>query len=636
MLAVPFRPVQPLEYIEITSSNPELRAVGAIIEGGSSTDLGSFDVLYARPIVYNGDAEPEYETLGAFPNALQAVTGYNSPAGPADRLLLARGRYFPSTQTQQRWDSVALTVYYAASGVTNTTPPQISNVTAVEVSLGVVDFSVITESDARRVLVLYKASGTTGAWTALELAGSGGVWTAQASGLSQAQDIDYWVQVLGADGQVSTSTDKAELHEVLPPGPPTLVITGTQGTSGIYTTDVTVGLVAPDNAPGTPLEISLDGGENFASYNEAIGLSDGEHDIVARPVNGQDSTISETLIVDTLDPAVHLVEPTGSPIVVAPNAPLSMAYFCLDSGSGIAKCEGTVITGGTLDTSVLGLHEAQVTATDRAGNTSSVVVAYQVVDVSQLAITASANLVAVNTEVSFEATFTDTDGPGHIVLWDFGDMTPAPVGSPTSVTHTYEETGVYPVSVTVTHPDGLIQSAIFKYVVVYDPTEGFVTGGGWIDSPSGAYTPQDSEDADLVGRADFGFVSKYKKGQTIPTGGTAFEFAAGDLLFESTSYDWLVVQGDSKAAFKGVGVIDGWAGEYKFRVTIRDADGNDSDSFSEDSFRISIWTDLADGSEWFVYDNGFGTDPDSDQGGTTTLGGGSIVIHNGGAGKKKN
>ena len=29
-------------------------------------------------------------------------------------------------------------------------------------------------------------------------------------------------------------------------------------------------------------------------------------------------------------------------------------------------------------------------------------------------------------------------------------------------------------------------------VAVYDPTAGFVTGGGWIDSPSGAYMPSDS------------------------------------------------------------------------------------------------------------------------------------------------
>ena len=43
---------------------------------------------------------------------------------------------------------------------------------------------------------------------------------------------------------------------------------------------------------------------------------------------------------------------------------------------------------------------------------------------------------------------------------------------------------------------------------------GFVTGGGWIDSRPGAYRPE----PELYGKATFGFVSKYKKGATTPTG----------------------------------------------------------------------------------------------------------------------
>jgi DNA-binding NarL/FixJ family response regulator len=46
------------------------------------------------------------------------------------------------------------------------------------------------------------------------------------------------------------------------------------------------------------------------------------------------------------------------------------------------------------------------------------------------------------------------------------------------------------------------------FLPVYDPSGGFVTGGGWIDSPAGSYTA----DPALTGKAKFGFVSKYKKG----------------------------------------------------------------------------------------------------------------------------
>ena len=64
-------------------------------------------------------------------------------------------------------------------------------------------------------------------------------------------------------------------------------------------------------------------------------------------------------------------------------------------------------------------------------------------------------------------------------------------------------------TVTVTDDDtGTAPSSTLGYVVVYDPNGGFVTGGGWINSPVGASTPN----PDLTGKANFGFVSKYQKG----------------------------------------------------------------------------------------------------------------------------
>ena len=40
-------------------------------------------------------------------------------------------------------------------------------------------------------------------------------------------------------------------------------------------------------------------------------------------------------------------------------------------------------------------------------------------------------------------------------------------------------------------------------LVHYDPSSGHVTGGGWINSPPGAYAPNPL----LAGKASFGFVS---------------------------------------------------------------------------------------------------------------------------------
>jgi len=142
------------------------------------------------------------------------------------------------------------------------------------------------------------------------------------------------------------------------------------------------------------------------------------------------------------------------------------------------------------------------------------------------------------------------------------------------------------------------------YFVVYDATGGFVTGGGWIYSDPGCLI----SNPDAEGKANFGFVSKYKKGATTPTGQTEFVFKAGDLNFHSSSYDWLVVTGSNHARFKGTGTING-SGEYRLMLWAGD---NDSDTL-----RIRIWEEDEDGYETDVYDNGFDQE----------IMGGNIVIH---------
>jgi len=151
-------------------------------------------------------------------------------------------------------------------------------------------------------------------------------------------------------------------------------------------------------------------------------------------------------------------------------------------------------------------------------------------------------------------------------------------------------------------------------LAVYDPTAGFVTGGGWINSPLGAY----SADPTLTGKATFGFVSKYQKGANIPTGQTEFQFHAANLDFHSTSYEWLVVAGP-RAQFKGSGTINK-AGNYGFMLTAIDGQINGGGGI--DKFRIKIW-DKATGI--IIYDNQMG---DADTANSTTaIAGGSIIIH---------
>lgn len=237
-------------------------------------------------------------------------------------------------------------------------------------------------------------------------------------------------------------------------------------------------------------------------------------------------------------------------------------------------------------------------------------------------ITAPIDPTIVNSTVPVIATFSDPDfADTHSAVWGWGDgSTESGLISETSGngtvsgSHAYANPGVYVVTLTVRDNHDAADTAIFQFVVVYDPSAGFVTGSGWIDSPVGAYTL----DSGLTGKAHFGFVSRYQKGASIPSGQTEFQFKAGDLSFRSASYDWLVVAG-AKAQFKGLGTVNG-SGDYGFLLTVTDDQVNGSGS--TDKFRIKIW-DRSSGE--VIYDNQIGADDTADP--STAIGGGSIVIH---------
>jgi hypothetical protein len=147
------------------------------------------------------------------------------------------------------------------------------------------------------------------------------------------------------------------------------------------------------------------------------------------------------------------------------------------------------------------------------------------------------------------------------------------------------------------------------------PKGGFVTGGGWITSPAGAYT----EDPELTGKVNFGFVSKYAKGASVPTGSTQFQFREADLKFHSDEYQLLVIA-DSKAQYNGTGTING-EGDYGFILTAIDGDIKGD---GIDKIGIKIWDRSSDA---IIYDNMIDAEDCADP--TTAIGGGSIKIHKG-------
>jgi hypothetical protein len=231
--------------------------------------------------------------------------------------------------------------------------------------------------------------------------------------------------------------------------------------------------------------------------------------------------------------------------------------------------------------------------------------------------------VLVGTPVSVSAAFTDpgtADTHVGLVDWDLAaGFEPAAPGvdqsAKTVAATAMLGAGMYAVTLGVRDDDGGEDTrAASAYVVVYDPAAGFVTGGGWIHAPAGAYDP----DPSAAGKATFGLVTRYEPGAPVPGGNLEFHFGAGSLHFKSTGYQWLVVAG-ARATFQGEGTLNG-AGGFGFLVTV--VDGGKPAVDGTDAFRIKIWQ-LADGE--VVFDNRRGESDDS--GATTEMGGGSVVIH---------
>jgi PKD repeat protein len=187
---------------------------------------------------------------------------------------------------------------------------------------------------------------------------------------------------------------------------------------------------------------------------------------------------------------------------------------------------------------------------------------------------------------------------------------------PVTATHAYANPGLYTVTLTIDDGDGGVTAQTFQYVVVYDPTGGFTAGGGTVESPTGALLG----DPAASGRAVFGFVAKYKKGQTVPEGNTSFRFNAGDFVLASTSYDWLVVSG-TRAQYKGLATVNGEPG-YGFMLSVVDGDAKAKQD--PDRLRLKVWR-VADGS--IAYDNQLGSADDALA--SMVISGGQISINGG-------
>jgi hypothetical protein len=150
-----------------------------------------------------------------------------------------------------------------------------------------------------------------------------------------------------------------------------------------------------------------------------------------------------------------------------------------------------------------------------------------------------------------------------------------------------------------------------------DPSAGFVTGAGSIASRTLA-CPVSCRGA--AGGAHVVLVARYQNRASVPIGETDFRFQAGDLRFKSTSYEWLIVNGDSGIAqYKGTGQLNGRSG-YSFWLTVYDAAVT---GVGTDGVRMKVA-----GPNGVIYDNRPGiSDANASSSSTQPISRGNIVIH---------
>jgi hypothetical protein len=385
------------------------------------------------------------------------------------------------------------------------------------------------------------------------------------------------------------------------------------------------GVAASDNSGGS---VTL---SQSPTASTLVGLGTTTITVTATDAAHNSSTCTTTFTVtDNTPPAIacpsnisRLTDPGQCTAVV------SYAPAASDNCNG-ASVVCTPPSGATFP---IGTTGVSCIATDASGNTAACGFSVTVNNQSPAASInspASGAIYPVGTAVSFAGSFTDNTGDVHTAQWSFVSNTQniTQAGSvnettdAVSASYTFTSAGVYLVTLTladqcghtstanVISPDGLT-----AMVVIYDPNGGFVTGGGWIDSPAGAYTPNPA----LTGKASFGFVSRYERGATVPSGNTEFQFRVANFNFHSDVYEWLVVAG-ARAQYKGSGTVNG-AGNYGFMLTA--IDGQINGGGGTDKFRIKIWD--KNNADAIVYDNQLNTPDSADP--STGLGGGSIVIH---------
>ncbi len=212
-----------------------------------------------------------------------------------------------------------------------------------------------------------------------------------------------------------------------------------------------------------------------------------------------------------------------------------------------------------------------------------------VVDPSPLATGSTSQLTALVSDVDtggssiLSAAYSVGDAPGEPMDPADGEFNSVS-DEVVAVLPPFSTTGLYTICVRGEDAAENVGAPECTVLPVYDPTAGFVTGGGQVYSPTGA----DLANPSAAGNAQFAFVSRYNSGASTPSCNLQFRFREGDLNFHSSAMEWLVVTDEPRAMFRGTGTINGDT-ECKFQVDAWDGSYSDGTGPPSDAFGLKIF-----------------------------------------------
>ena len=337
------------------------------------------------------------------------------------------------------------------------------------------------------------------------------------------------------------------------------------------------------------------------------------------------------------------------PVAVCKDVTVSVGENCqamveasaFDAGSTTDKEGELTFTVAPVGPYPIGTTDVILTVTDEDGESSTCEAKVTVTNESPVitSVTPSTSSLYANFPVSLSVAYTDNNIANATIDWGDGSVGEI-VESPASVfevDHTYMKSGSYSVTINMTD-ECEASTYVYHSIIVMDNLRGTVTGGGWFDSPEGAYFLKPR----TAGKATFAFEASNSSRKAGPEGHVVFNFKDGNIKFRSTDVEWMHVE-EETAIVQAAGRLNGKHG-YQILISVVDEDkdrddeargrkGSDKkdkrkgedDKKDKDKKRIDlIRVQITDPAGEVIYDSQPGAADVATA--TTQLGGGSINI----------